>query len=363
MISRAASTLCIALVGGGCHDEATESDPRSKPPTVAAHGACDAPAVDPLPAGCGGNFPGGVFDWTETTKCRFAHEGCGAGDTQEICQEGKILAFPDCAPTAEVAGFGARLEDDDQGGDGDLVFDVCPEEQAVILDPSSTPPRTAARELRDSASFAIFDGRIHVEVQSCRFCRGTWEFREAPGLTFDSEVHDGDRVAASGNWVADAPQHDGWSEIHEATAIAVIRTLPRASGGMPNAVSYILVNAFFVDSPDQRDDLVLDVRVPTPAEGLEASVAARLRCDVDPPVLQRGCACATQRGVRVDAVADDAGWCRLRIHRDATAPPPLPFACVDAPPCRGGPFSVAAGACANIFYGGAVRASWGILAP
>ena len=262
-----------------------------------------------------------------------------------------------------MSGFGAHIEDDDAGRDGDLVFDVCPEAQAVILDPSATPPRTAARELRDAASFAIFDGRIHVEVQSCRFCRGPWEFPEEPGVTFDSEVHDGDRVAASGNWVADAPQHEGWSEIHEATAIAVVRALPAAVGRMPNAVSYILVNAFFVDSPDQRDNLVLDVRVPTPAEGLNASVAARLRCDVDPPLLQRGCPCATPAGVRVDTVADDAGWCRLRIHRDAAAPPPLPFECVDTPPCHDGQFSVADGACANIFYGGAVRASWSILAP
>ena len=360
MISRA---LCLALVVAGCQNEAAESDPRSTPPTVTPHGACDATAMAPPAAGCGGSFAGGVFHWRETTKCHFAHEGCRIGDTQEICQEGKILAFPDCAPTAEVAGFGAHIEDDDQGGDGDLVFDVCPEAQAVILDPSSTPPRTAARELRDSASFAIFDGRIHVEVQSCRFCRGSWEFPEAPGVTFDSEVHDGDRVAASGNWVADAPQHEGWSEIHEATAIAVVRTLPQAAGRMANEVSYILVNAFFVDSPDQRDDLVLDVRVPTPGEALDASVAARLRCDVDPPLLQRGCPCATPPGVRVEASADDGGWCRLRIHRDAAAPAPLPFACVDTAPCKGAPFSAATGACANIFYGGAVRASGGILAP
>ncbi len=359
MPARAIFALCVAIVAG-CQNEALESDPRSKPPTVVAHGACDAPAVDPAAGtGCGGSFPGGVFDWSQTAKCQFTHEGCHAGDTQEICQEGKILAFPDCAPTAEVSGFGARTEDDDRGGDGDLVFDVCPEAQAVILDPTATPPRTAARELRDRQSFEVFDGRIHVEVQSCRFCRGTREFPEAPGVTFDGDVHDGDRVSASGNWVVDAPQHEGWSEIHEATAIGLVRTLPPAPGRMANAVSYILVNAFFVDSPDQRSDLVLDVRVPTPGEAVPASFsAARLRCEVDPPVVQRGCPCATPPGVHVEAVPDDSGWCRLRIHRDATAPAPLPFNCVDTPPCSGGIFDPAAGACSNIFFGGAVRARW-----
>ncbi|MGZ3429270.1 MAG: hypothetical protein ACXVCV_21610, partial [Polyangia bacterium] len=349
MRPRATWPLCLAVTVAGCQNEAAESDPRFDPPTVIAHAQCDATATEPpLSTDCAGSFPGGVFTWAETSACHFTHEGCRTGHRQEICQEGKSLAFPDCAPTAEVSGFGSRVEDADLGGDGDLVFDICPEAQAVILDPSSTPPRIAARELRAAASFAVMDGRMHIEVQSCRFCRGTWEFPEAPGTTFDNDVHDGDRVAASGNWVVDAPQHEGWSEIHEATAIAVVRTLPPAPGGLPNAVSYILVNAFFVDSPDQRDDLVLDVRVPTPAESLDASFAARLACTVDPPLLQRGCPCATPAGVHVDAVADDAGWCRLRIHRDAAAPPPLPFVCVNTPPCLGGPFSVATGACANI---------------
>ncbi len=358
MRARAPVILCIAVVSTACQNEATESDPRSVPPSVIAHAECDATPTAPLVTGCGGSFPGGVFTWSETSTCKFAHEQCRAGATQEICQEGKILAFPDCAPTAEASGLGSSVEDADLGGDGDLVFDICPDAQAVILDPSATPPRTAGRELRDAASFAIMGGRIHVEVQSCRFCRGTWEFPEAPGVTFDNDVHDGDRVAASGNWVVDAPQHQGWSEIHEATAIAVVRTLPSPAGALPNAVSYILVNAFFVDSPDQRKDLVLDVRVPTPAEALDASFNARLHCDVDPPLVRRGCPCATPAGVHVEAIADDAGWCHLRIHRDDAAPPPLPFSCVNTPPCGGGPFAVADGACANIFYGGAVRARW-----
>lgn len=352
--------VCIVFTVAACDNEAVESNPQHDPPTVLAHARCDAPADAPIVStSCGGSFAGGVLRWSETSRCGFAHEGCAVGDSQEICQQGKVLAFPDCAPTAEVSGIGSGLEDGDAGGDGDLVFDICPDAQAVILDPSATPPRTMARELRSSASFAVMDGHMHIEVQSCRFCRGTWEFPEAPGVTFDSEVHDGDLVAASGNWVVDAPQHEGWSEIHEATAIAVVRTPPPAMGALANQVSYILVNAFFVDSPDQRSDLVLDVRVPTPGEAVPASFsAARLRCEVDPPLLQRGCPCPTPPGVHVEAVPDDAGWCRLRIHRDATAPAPLPFNCVDTPPCSGGMFDGAAGACANIFFGGAVRARW-----
>jgi hypothetical protein len=226
-----------------------------------------------------------------------------------------------------------------------------PHAQAVILDPTSTPPRTRPRELRDQASFVLEDGRMHIEVQSCRFCRGMWIFPEQPSLPVDDAIHDGDRVAAAGNWIVDLPQHEGWSEIHEATVIARVRTLP-------GAVSYILMNAFFVDSPDQRQDLVLDVPVPVPSDVTIASGTRHLACDVDPPLEQRGCPCATPPGVTVTAIADDAGVCHVRIHRGAGAPAPLPFACVNTPPCDGKPFFPSPETCANIFYGGAIRASW-----
>lgn len=49
------------------------------------------------------------------------------------------------------------------------------------------------------------------------------------------------------------------------------------------------------------------MRVPTPAEALDVSLAMRLRCDVAPPLLQRGCPCVTPAGAHVEAVADDGG--------------------------------------------------------
>lgn len=332
--------LCVCLAAAGCSGE-TEPDGDNGdvsvanfvPPTVTAHGMCDATG--------------------DTTRCTFAHEGCGVGDRRTICQKGKSLANPDCAPTAEVAGVASSGKDEDQGGDGDFTFDLSPTLQAAILAPASTPPRLVTRDLRTPASFSVEAGHMHIELQSCRYCRGPWIFPEAPNDVFDGEIHDGDIAAASGNWTADLPQHEGWSEIHEATAVALVHTLP-------GAVSYILVNAFFVDSPDQRDDLVLDVPVPTPSQLMQASVpAVELACEVDPPVPQRGCPCATARGVTVRATADaSAGLCRLQIHRGAGAPPPLPFSCVNTPPCNGGSFVPSPEACANIFFGGVVRASW-----
>jgi hypothetical protein len=349
----AASLLAACSKNGG--GAADESLPNNVPPTVIAHGRCDAPQTMPS------SFPGGVFNQQDTVTCKFAHEGCAVGQRQEICQKGKSLAFPDCAPTAEVAGTvimepGANPESESSPsasvGDGDFTFNIEPIAQAAILDPAATPPALLPRELRDQATFSKMDGGIHIEVQSCRFCRGPWIFPEMPNMPFSGNIIEGDSAAASGNWVADMPQHEGWSEIHEATAIANVRAIPDGSG-----ISYILVNAFFVDSPDQRNDLLLDVLVPMPANTARV-VAPHLHCDVDPPVIQRGCPCPTLPGVAVTAEPNDTGACRIRIHRGAGAPPPLPFNCTDTPPCFGGPFTPSPATCANVFYGGAIRASW-----
>jgi hypothetical protein len=63
----------------------------------------------------------------------------------------------------------------------------------------------------------------------------------------------------------------------------------------------------------------------------------------------------------VTADSNRDGGCRIRIHRGPGAPAPLPFNCVNVPPCHGGRFTrfeTSPEACANIFYGGAIRASW-----
>jgi hypothetical protein len=338
MPSAARALVCVCALGVACTaDPDPEKDPNVSvpnytPTTVTAHGMCNV-SDDP-------------------TRCHFDHEGCGVGDRQTACQKGKSLAFPDCAPTAQVAGTASRSQDVDQGGDGDFVFDIMPSLQSVILDPAPTPPRLLPRELRNAASFDIQGGSVHVEVQSCRYCRGAWIFPEQPGVVFDGEIHDGDIVAASGNWVADMPQHEGWAELHEATAIALVH--PVGAG-----TAYILVNAFFVEAPEQRDDLVLDVPVPPPEVMTATVTVQRLRCDVDPKVQQRGCPCATPFGVNVRATPDEAtSRCRLQIHRGVAAPPPLPFNCVNTPPCFGGQFEPSPDTCANIFFGGVVRASW-----
>src|SRR5262249_7259246 len=108
---RALCCVCAIGVLACSSDPTTDAEenpnasiPNFTPTTVIAHGVCNAP--------------------NDPTRCHFEHEGCGVGERQTICQMGKSLAFPDCAPTAQVAGTASRAQDADQGGDGDFVFDI-----------------------------------------------------------------------------------------------------------------------------------------------------------------------------------------------------------------------------------------------
>lgn len=368
----AVASAVLALAG--CHDESNNDfGPGDVPP----HGQCAltgsqiatpgfglpaamAPGGGPLracevvdrgPCACGdysGGFPPDVFNYRRTYRCQSAQSApgrCPVGDTLPGCNNNVAFAVPDCAQIAEVGGIASHVADPNASGDDDFYLNVCPTPQSMRVDPFSGSPFTGPfQELRSAGSFGLDQaaaGRVHVEVQQCRFYMGAYRVPEIATPLAAAPVA-GDRVNAAGDWVIDVG-HSDWTEIHEARALAVVRPVSAR-------VSYILLNAFFVEGSRQRDLIHLDVQLPRPAGGRRLSCA--LTAAVPP-------GCPLKPGVRftrlegaVDESAD-FGVCTIELARGVETPP-LHYGCADT--C-GGKSSLELG-CDRIFFAGAIRAEW-----
>src|SRR5207253_5136260 len=102
--------------------------------------------------------------------------------------------------------------------------------------------------------------------------------------------------------------HSGWTEIHEARAIAVLRQVDAST-------SYAAVNAFFVAGTRQQDVLHRDIRVPRPG-GAGATLAYTL-------VATPAAGCALKPGVSISRLVGSAaprgqhGVCTHELRRGA----------------------------------------------
>jgi hypothetical protein len=276
--------------------------------------------------------------------------GCAAGEQITGCFTDVNFIHPDCAQIAELSGFATQVSAVGASDDGDIFFDLCPDANSMRVDPFGGEPFSGPfQELRATGNFHLTDasvvGRMHIEVQGCRLFLGHYQVPESP-TPLEAMPANGDSVSVAGDWVFDHG-HSGWAEIHEARAIAVVRPVT-------NNISYVLLNAFFVDGSRQQDALHLDVRVPRPAALAGASLTCELAAAVPP-------GCPPKPGVQFTKIAAtsqpnvDHGFCTVELQR-GTNTPPLPFGCNPADGCAG--VSSLQTGCNNIFFAGAIKATW-----
>jgi hypothetical protein len=305
-----------------------------------------------------------IGDGSDRRDCRMAPTGvCSCGDyiaglpdgvfpfsayaEGTGCSDGIQFARPECAYVAELSGAVARATPERHHGDGDVTFDVCPDSDGMRVDPFDG----AAIELRSDASFdpdpvvtEPIVGRIHVEIQDCRFFDGDYQVPES-AVPQRARPVAGDRVSAAGDWVVDT-DHEGWTEIHEARALAVVRSVSPS-------VSYLFVNAFFGAETRQESHLHLDVRVPRPSDRTLDVFTCERAYDV-----ADGCPLSATGSLQI-ATRTEAngayGVCTVELDRPA-AMVPEPFGCHPADGCRGKTFADVG--CAHVAFAGALRATW-----
>lgn len=241
-----------------------------------------------------------------------------------------------------------RLTDDeetsDSTGDGDLIFNVCPDAFGMRVEPFGDPRMAPAIELRSGGSFDLEQntvGRMHIEMQDCHVFDGTWRVPESAEPVRSRPRH-GDWVSAAGDWVVD-DGHDGWSELHEARALAVVH-------GVAPGLHYVALNVFFNKQSRQADRVHVDVRIPRSDPALK-----HLSCE---RVDDRTSGCPLAPGVtfkRLDSAVDDGGgFCIVELERgDAKADP---FACHPTEGCDGKRFRDVG--CSRIAFAGLLRARW-----
>lgn len=339
--------VVVAALCGCTHP--TDIGPGSSPPP----GLCDSsqfsPSLPPLGEGeavCTPNgpvpcdceaftpdYPPGVTDWhasgMDTTGAPVLDNGRVTG-----CSSITHYQWPDCATVAETSAvvmnepslnFG--LTDDD-----DYTFNTCPDPASMRVDPFTSNPM----EIRNQGSWddgnSAPNGRIHMEIQDCRYYRGTWTVNDpavaTQPMSFDARPHAGDTISAAGDWLADdhyesnSGGHGGHTELHEARIIA--KTVPASS-----TVSYSFVSAIFAQQSRQANEITLDVKVP-PSPGPSFN---KLKCDI---VAETGSVVQATNMTSVgkscgvlatlDAAIGDGGTATCRLH--LTDPlRPSPFNC------------------------------------
>jgi hypothetical protein len=135
------------------------------PPPVAPQCPIDPAAPKPDPCACLdsiGVLPPDVF------LPQPGEKGCHSGGLPEL---GIFYAHEDCARIAEASGRITHYNPGDAAGDSDATMDLCPTRM-------SPDPFTHAQELRTQGSFVSQStlGRLHLEVQDCRWYDGTYTF-------------------------------------------------------------------------------------------------------------------------------------------------------------------------------------------
>jgi hypothetical protein len=220
------------------------------------------------------------------------------GCTNDLFDGEAVFAWPDCAAIGQVSGRvfkqGAFSADGlFDGNDDDFTFHVCPESMSVRL-PNDT---WMTKDLRDIGSFYGFPqhnvvgdqpaGRIHVEVQGCRFFSGDYQIKDADGITrsYPSRPQPNDLITAAGDWVFDRfheiNEGAGWAEIHEARIVTAARPAPAPTDG---SVNYVFVSSAFIQGSAQQDDLEIMAAVPKPADVPGSPKKWFLTsCEKDPP--------------------------------------------------------------------------------
>lgn len=315
---------------------------------------CDLHPTDPdngiddaHPCVCGDydGYPAGVFDQDQTVTsgativmCKDvvthgqnnapAWAACSfeAGDAFGVEASGYIVG--------KMGAFGPFLE----GVDDDVSFNMCPIEGklgygSVDEDPAMHifPLEYGPMELRDGDAFhyppnGIFDpeffdiniiGRLHIEVQGCRFYDGSYSVQGASGIP--TRGGPGDLVTAAGDWVIDTG-HAGWTEIHEARAIATVHQLS-------SSVYLGFISSFFADSSFQQDSVMIDIKVPRPAD----SSLNKLNCSImnesstlngpNDVVLSTQCPDYANVGQAILFADSTAGTCRLELIRPTSVAP------------------------------------------
>lgn len=298
------------------------------------------PVPPPFTGGVDDGLATGVFD---TIKSRICHnqgtpgdcatdatiQGCAADTTH-----GNVLfAWPDCATVAQVSGtvyeVGDFGGDDifDPWNDDDWTVNVCPEAMWVAL-PGQTWIPKELRELRNFYGIGGtpgISGRLHVEMQGCRFFNGTFTLRDPGGTrsrSYDTRPQVGDLITAAGDWVFDRYHQDhdgfaaGWNEIHEGRIFATAKRSPVPADG---SVSNVFVSTMFVQDSPQSDVLEIQAKIPRPTAPAPAGMEWTLTTcekDGDFVLFNRPCSGFPTGNVMVSE-RSDIGACQIRVERPA----------------------------------------------
>lgn len=279
-------------------------------------------------------FPVGVFDSLGTRG-----NGTTCKDDDSILTASNNQIWPGCAAGAEVSGLmighhGGCCTDDD-----DWTLDMCPTEQAgsdgrmVATTSHIFPLLYEPIELREYPGFQSpadmhVLGRIHVEVQGCRLYDGVYGTHTSPGpdspfVIQPTRPTGGDDVSVAGDWVRENDHTPGWTEIHEARAIATVHPVTDASHPTPGQLSFAFISAFFAERSFQSDIVALDVSVPKPAD----PTLNKLSCTIDPSSYVLSTPCAGYAAVPVAVTANaTSGTCHVTVLRPSSLQP-HPYLC------------------------------------
>lgn len=324
--------------------------PADKAPDLSVNNLCQVDPTNPHygepPDGirqdlctCGdytAGFPVGVFDSGGT---RGGATTCKDDDISIFSDPSNLQVWPGCATGAEVSGMmigqhGGCCTDDD-----DWTLDMCPTEAAgsdgrmVATTSHIFPLLYEPIELREYPGFqSPVDmhvlGRIHVEVQGCRLYDGLFGTKTSPGsdspfVILPTRPSGGDDVSVAGDWVRENDHAPGWTEIHEARAIATVHSVTDASHQTPGQLSFAFISAFFAERSFQSDIVALDVSVPKPTD----ATLNKLSCTIDPSSYVLSTPCAGYSAIPVAVTANStSGTCHVTVLRPSSLQP-HPYLC------------------------------------
>jgi len=335
----------------------------------------------PFSGGVDDDIQTGVFDTTVTRYCHNQgdlNHDCVSGGKIEGCAHSTIYgeviyAWPDCAAIGQVSG--TVFEHGQFSASGFLSGNdnVCPEALSVLM-PNNVWMAKDLRELRNFYGKGDLPadqpvGRIHVEVQGCRYYRGVYQILD-PGSNFardyQARPEPGDLITAAGDWVFDVFHEDedgpasGWNEIHEARIIANAKRAPLPADG---TVSFLFVSTLFAVDNQQEDVLEIQAKVGRPLVDPPANMKwAVTSCEIDPKfpgVVKRPFCSAYPLGDVTVTPRDDLGACQITVLRepDLTSVGRVRHDNTCQVSCDGNDFSEP-GSCNQLGYAGVVKATW-----
>jgi hypothetical protein len=246
------------------------------------------------------------------------------GSRVNTCKASVSYAWPDCASLAEVSGLvsvgGQNLLDGNHGRDNpiedalhckdrgdldtcddDFALSICPDVGSMRINAFNNPfpltqdPLIENNEIRTMGTWdhgiGNTRGRIHLEVQGCRYFNGFWTITDSElpqpfVLPSRPQGRQTDLVSAAGDWAVDDPlaegppdDHTGYVELHEARIYATTKPPPPEANPTNLPITYSMVSGFFTTKTDQQDELLLDIKVPKSPFALNKS---QLECTLLP---------------------------------------------------------------------------------